>query len=48
MFSRKLICSCNKEIEKNDKIAIIVQAKELNGVTNLKSFAKKHKILCSQ
>ncbi|GAA0610409.1 hypothetical protein GCM10009001_29610 [Virgibacillus siamensis] len=49
MFSPKLTCSnCNKEIEDNDKIAIIVQAKELNGFTNLKSWANNHRILCSQ
>ncbi|MBY7143942.1 hypothetical protein KFZ56_12970 [Virgibacillus sp. NKC19-3] len=49
MFSSKLTCSnCNREVEETDKIAIVVQAKELNGITNLKSFAKKHKVLCSQ
>ncbi|NIK11961.1 hypothetical protein FHR85_001355 [Alkalibacillus almallahensis] len=49
MFSSKIKCShCNKEIESTDKIAIIVEAGELNGITNLKSWAKNHKILCLQ
>ena len=37
MFLEKLKCShCEKEIDKNENIAIHTNSKNLNGVTNLK------------
>ena len=44
MFLEKLKCShCEKEIDKNENIAIHTNSKNLNGVTNLKSWAKSQK-----
>ena len=41
MFLEKLKCShCEKEIDKNENITIHTNSKNLNGVTNLKSWAK--------
>ena len=38
MFLEKLKCShCEKEIDKNENIAIHTNSKNLNGVTNLKT-----------
>ncbi len=47
MFLEKLKCdNCKKEISKNENIAIYTNTKNLNGITNLKSWAKNQKILC--
>ena len=44
MFLEKLKCShCEKEIDKNENITIHTNSKNLNGVTNLKSWAKIQK-----
>lgn len=41
MFLEKLKCSnCDKEIDKNENITIHTNSKNLNGITNLKSWAK--------
>ncbi|MEX3458738.1 hypothetical protein [Staphylococcus hominis] len=45
MFLEKLKCShCEKEIDKNENITIHTNSKNLNGVTNLKSWAKNQNV----
>lgn len=40
-------CSnCRRKIEKLERVAIIANASELNGMTHLGRFAKSHNILC--
>lgn len=48
MFLDKLTCSnCKKEINQNEDICIKVNAKDLKGMTYLKSWATMQYILCS-
>ena len=48
MVFNKIKCSnCAKELDKNDKIAILTEVKELKGITNLKSWAQMQKIICN-
>ncbi|ERF47817.1 hypothetical protein SAR03_08690 [Staphylococcus arlettae] len=47
MFLEKLKCNkCQKEINNNENITIYTNTKNLNGITNLKSWAKLQKVLC--
>ncbi|WP_390524452.1 hypothetical protein, partial [Staphylococcus pseudintermedius] len=47
MFLTQLKCSnCGKKLEKNDRIMIETKVSELNGITNLKSWATMQKIYC--
>lgn len=47
MFLEKLQCdNCKKEINKNENIAIYTNTKNLNGITNIKSWAKNQKVFC--
>lgn len=47
MFIEKLKCdNCKKEISKNENITIHTNSEKLNGITNLKSWAKNQKVLC--
>ncbi len=49
MFLEKLKCSnCDKEIDKNENITIHTNSKNLNGITNLKSWTKNQKVLCEK
>ena len=49
MFFEKLKCShCEKEIDKNENITIHTNSKNLNGITNLKSWAKNQNVLCEK
>ena len=49
MFYRKkqLTChTCKKEVRNNEQLALFVRANELSGVTNLKAFARLHRVQC--
>ncbi|MFK3938139.1 hypothetical protein ACI2JA_11615 [Alkalihalobacillus sp. NPDC078783] len=44
---KKLQCStCKKEFQSDEKLALFVRASELNGMTNLKAFAKLQRLEC--
>lgn len=44
---KKLQCSsCKKEFQSNEKLALFARAGELNGMTNLKAFAKLQRLEC--
>ncbi|WYP27298.1 hypothetical protein NSQ54_04070 [Alkalihalobacillus sp. FSL W8-0930] len=44
---KKLQCSsCKKELQSDEKVALFVHAGELNGMTNLKAFAKLQRLEC--
>lgn len=49
MFLVELKCSdCNKKLKKDDEIMIKTKVSELNGITNLKSWATMQKIYCKR
>jgi len=47
IFPPKLTCgSCHKEINDKEKIAIIVEEKDLKGFTSLRGWANNQKKVC--
>lgn len=46
--SKKLSCdSCKRQLEDNEKVAVVAYINEKNGFTNLKKFAELHTTLCA-
>ncbi|EKU50364.1 hypothetical protein [Staphylococcus massiliensis] len=48
MFLEKLTCvNCGNEIKKDEVVLIQSNARQLNGLTNLKEWAKNQAVYCS-